>query len=278
MLLPSYTIDVWVTGSDESGNPYDSQGNTISDPLASWPLALTGPEISLRAADTVWSWSNPTPTPGEEVTLTVDARNNGASGNVTFVLQEYVGDSNWKTIDTTSVEVSNGKSIQVTLETTVGNEISRTFEYRLLLLDTGVEKERISIAPLMIKEEVDRDGTALANQVAESQLSVIMYLIALIAMSYAVWTMVQMRRIKRGEDIDESDQTADVVNEMQTKAVPAIHDTQVVQQNPVSTHTYCSNTSSATTATNWTSRRLDYGAMESLWPSIHAESKVKLQG
>ena len=87
----------------------------------------------------------------------------------------------------------------------------------------------------MIKEEVDRDGTALANQVAESQLSVIMYLIALIAMSYAVWTMVQMRRIKRGEDIDESDQTADVVNEMQTKAVPAIHDTQVVQQNPVST-------------------------------------------
>ena len=142
MLLPSYTIDVWVTGSDESGNPYDSQGNTISDPLASWPLALTGPEISLRAADTVWSWSNPTPTPGEEVTLTVDARNNGASGNVTFVLQEYVGDSNWKTIDTTSVEVSNGKSIQVTLETTVGNEISRTFEYRLLLLDTGVEKEK----------------------------------------------------------------------------------------------------------------------------------------
>ena len=129
------------------------------------------------------------------MTLTVNARNNGASGNVTFVLQEYVGDSNWKTIDTTSVEVSNGKSIQVTLETTVGNEISRTFEYRLLLLDTGVEKERISIAPLMIKEEVDRDGTALANQVAESQLSVIMYLIALIAMSYAVWTMVQIRRI-----------------------------------------------------------------------------------
>ena len=39
MLLPSYTIDVWVTGSDESGNPYDSQGNTISEPLASWPLA-----------------------------------------------------------------------------------------------------------------------------------------------------------------------------------------------------------------------------------------------
>ena len=54
MLLPSYTIDVWVTGSDESGNPYDSQDNTITNPLASWPLALTGPDISLRAADTMW--------------------------------------------------------------------------------------------------------------------------------------------------------------------------------------------------------------------------------
>ena len=42
-----------------------------------------------------------------------------------------------------------------------------------------MEKERISISPLLIKEEVDRDGTALANQVADSQLSVIMYLIAL---------------------------------------------------------------------------------------------------
>ena len=43
----------------------------------------------------------------------------------------------------------------------------------------GVEKERISISPLLVKEEVERDGTALANQVADSQLSVIMYLIAL---------------------------------------------------------------------------------------------------
>ena len=50
------------------------------------------------------------------------------------------------------------------------------------------EKERISISPLLVKEEVERDGTALANQVADSQLSVIMYLIALGSMSYTVWT------------------------------------------------------------------------------------------
>ena len=85
-----------------------------------------------------------------------------------------------------------------------------------------MEKERISISPLLVKEEVERDGTALANQVAESQLSVIMYLIALGSMSYAVWTMVQMRRIRRGEEVDESDQTAEVIENMDAKTVPEI--------------------------------------------------------
>ena len=74
----------------------------------------------------------------------------------------------------------------------------------------------------MYKRQVERDGTALANQVAESQLSVIMYLIALGSMSYAVWTMVQMRRIRRGEEVDESDQTAEVIENMDTKTVPEI--------------------------------------------------------
>ena len=73
-----------------------------------------------------------------------------------------------------------------------------------------------------MKEEVERDGTALANQVADSQLSVIMYLIALGSMSFAVWTMVQMRRIRRGEEIDESDQTAEVIENMDMKMVPEI--------------------------------------------------------
>ena len=85
------------------------------------------------------------------------------------------------------------------------------------MIDSGVEKERLSITPLLVKEEVERDGTALANQVADSQLSVVMYLIALASMSYAVWTMVQMRRIKRGDEVDESDQTAEVMENMAAK-------------------------------------------------------------
>ena len=49
-----------------------------------------------------------------------------------------------------------------------------------------------------------------------------MYIIALGAMSYAVWTMVQMRKIKRGEELDESDQTAEVVGTMDSKTIPDI--------------------------------------------------------
>ncbi|MBT5183865.1 MAG: hypothetical protein HOM47_01675 [Euryarchaeota archaeon] len=222
MLLPSYTIDVWVTGSDASGNPYDSDGNTLEAPLASWPLALTGPDVSLRAADTLWSWSNPTPIVDESVSLTVEARNSGASGNVTFVLQRLTSGENWETLSSVDISVSSGKTIQVKLLAIADGEVGDTLDHRLLLLDSGVEKERISITPLLIKGEVDRDGTALANQVADSQLSVVMYLIALGAMSYAVWTMVQIRKIRRGEEVDESDHTAEVEENMDGKLVPSI--------------------------------------------------------
>ncbi len=195
-LLPSYSIDVWVTGSDASGNPFNSDSNNINNPLASWGLALTGPDVSLRSAETFWSWSNPTPNPAESVHLSIETKNNGASGNVTFVLQRLVEGQNWETMDSKEITISSGSKAQLKLETIADYSVGDTVEFRLLLIDSGVEKERISIAPLMIKEEVQRDGTALANQVANSQLSVIMYLIALSAMSYAVWTMVQIRRIQ----------------------------------------------------------------------------------
>ena len=134
-------------------------------------------------------------------------------------------------MSSSSVEISSGKKAQIKLDATADGIPGDTLEHRILLLDSGVEKERISVAPLLVKEEVERDGTALANQVADSQLSVIMYLIALGSMSYAVWTMVQMRRIKRGDEVDESDQTAEVVENMQSKAVPEITSGVQVTQN-----------------------------------------------
>jgi hypothetical protein len=54
-------------------------------------------------------------------------------------------------------------------------------------------------------------------------------------MSYAVWTMVQIRRIKRGDDLDESDQTAEVVENMDGKVLPSIDMIPVATSQPPNT-------------------------------------------
>ena len=227
-LLPSYTIDVWVTGSDASGNPYGSDSNQLNEPLASWPLALTGPDVSLRAADTTWTWSDPSPNPGDSVQLVIQARNAGSTGEMTFLLQKKVEGDYWAEASSRTVEMSSGKNIQISLQIIADGLDGDTLEYRLLLLDSGVEKERISISPLLVKDEVERDGEALAGQVSDSALAVVMYLIALAAMSYAVWTMIQIRRIRRGDEEVEGDQTAEVIEEMmEDKEVPNVPDMSV---------------------------------------------------
>ena len=45
-LLPSYVVDIWVSGSDATGNPFETQNNNIDEPFATWPLSLLGPSIS----------------------------------------------------------------------------------------------------------------------------------------------------------------------------------------------------------------------------------------
>ena len=45
-LLPSYVVDIWVSGSDETGNPFETANNNINEPFATWPLSLLGPSIS----------------------------------------------------------------------------------------------------------------------------------------------------------------------------------------------------------------------------------------
>ena len=223
ILLPSYSIDVWATGSDASGNPYGSLQNTIDDPLASWSFALTGPDVSLRSPETVWEWSNPSPEPNEVVTLKIDSVNSGDSGNLTFILQRLNAENNWETVSMQEIDLASEQRFSVKLETISSQNVGDTLEHRILLLDSGVEKERISVTPLFVKEEVKRDGVALANQVADSKLSVVMYVIALLAISYAVWTMVQIRKMRNDSDTDENDQTDEVEIEMTKKIVPEIN-------------------------------------------------------
>tara|TARA_Y100001978_G_C23395751_1_gene292195 strand:- start:62 stop:592 length:531 start_codon:yes stop_codon:yes gene_type:complete len=121
------------------------------------------------------------------------------------------------------IDLASEQRFSVKLETISSQNVGDTLEYRILLLDSGVEKERISVTPLFVKEEVKRDGVALANQVADSKLSVVMYVIALLAISYAVWTMVQIRKMRNDSDTDENDQTDEVEIEMTKKIVPEIN-------------------------------------------------------
>ena len=56
----------------------------------------------------------------------------------------------------------------------------------------------MSLPPLLIKESVIRDGAALGTQISEYSFTVVMFVITLLAMSFGVYQMVIIRRIRRG--------------------------------------------------------------------------------
>jgi len=227
-ILPTYSIEVWITGSDKVGNPFSGSMNNEYSPLASWPFALSGPDISLRASDSLILWSNPSPSLNEEVQLNIEVVNHGEDGSITFVLQKLIGGKDWSDEDRVTIDSSTGEKIITKLNTTAAGEVGMGQVYRLLILDSGVEMDRISVTPLMITENVQRDGQALGTQLVESSLSVIMFVITLIAISYAMYQMVVIRRIRRGDLSieEESDDplsfTAEVEAEMQAKVLPVI--------------------------------------------------------
>ena len=98
-LLPSYFVDVWVSGSDAAGNPFVTQGNSLLEPVATWKLALLGPSFDIFSESSMVKWDKPTPVAGEEVTLTVSVENEGGRGNVSFVLQRFEDGGYWADID-----------------------------------------------------------------------------------------------------------------------------------------------------------------------------------
>ena len=227
-ILPTYSIEVWITGSDKVGNPFSSSMNNENSPLANWPFALSGPDVSLRASDSLIVWSNPSPSLDEEVQLNVNLANNGKDGTITLVLQKLIGGRDWSDEDIVNLNSSAGQNIVASLNTTATGDVGTGQIYRLLVLDSGVEMDRISVAPLMITENIQRDVQALGTQLGESSLSVIMFVITLFAVSYAMYQMVVIRRIRRGdlvfdeESIDSSSLTSEVEDLVHGKVLPAI--------------------------------------------------------
>ena len=87
-----------------------------------------------------------------------------------------------------------------------------------------VEMDRKTLDPLLVKEETIRDGEALALQAQEGAFSIVLYLIALVSLSLAMWLLVMNRRIREGElEGGVEDQTEEVLDDLNlAKTLPAI--------------------------------------------------------
>jgi hypothetical protein len=224
VLLPSYAVDVWVSGSDDAGNPFDTMDNSLSSPIASWPLALVGPSLDLSHEATDLSWSNPSPVEGESVQLNVAVLNQGGKGDVAFVLQRAVEGGFWADVVRADVVATAGSVTNAQLGTVADVNRGESVEYRLVILVDEVEMDRRTVDPLIVKGETIRDGDALAQQASESTFAIVLYLVALVSLSAAMWMLVLNRRIRtEGLEGGMMDETQAVVDEMNAdKSVPAI--------------------------------------------------------
>jgi len=110
------------------------------------------------------------------------------------------------------------------LPTIANGQVGDSMEFRLLVLVDEVEMDRKSIDPVLIKEQTIRDGEALAQQAQEGTFSIVLYVIALLSLSMAMWLLVVNRRIRQAElDGPSEDQTEEVLEEMSlSKSLPAI--------------------------------------------------------
>ena len=223
-LLPSYAVDVWVSGSDEAGNPYDTVSNSMSEPFASWPLALVGPRVDLQDPSTSMQWDVPSPYVGDTSKMVVNTNNLGGNGDVTFALQELVDGGFWSTVTAVELQATAGNPLTASLPVTADGPVGSSIEYRVLVLVDGVEMDRHTVDSLLIKEETVRDGEALTQQLSTDVFSVSLFIIALASVSFGLYAMVLRRRMLAPESEEElADQTDVVAEDMKSgKAVPEL--------------------------------------------------------
>ena len=229
-LLPSYVVDIWVSGSDATGNPFETQNNNIDQPFATWPLSLLGPSISFDRADTDIGWSNPSPTRDETSELEINVLNAGGKGDIRFVLQRLVDGGNWNEESNASLPISAGMMTYTSIPVVATVEPGQSQYYRLLVLVDGVEMDRYNVDPLIVKKDTVRDGDALAQQASDGQFAIFMYLVAVASLSAFLWMLVMYRKMKYGDDEFDADQTDVVSEEMEAKTVPELNTEMVTPQ------------------------------------------------
>ena len=166
MILPSYSMSVWITGSDRSGNPFLSEGNSEEDPAGVWSFALSGPMVDLDA-DVHLAWIDPSPRTGDVASLDVRARNTGADGNLRFEPSAMMVLGG--TVDAQEAEVGAGEDVSARLAYLVQEEPGDFIEFRVVVYDGPVEMDRLTVPSLIVTEVTLRDGAALAAQVQQGR-------------------------------------------------------------------------------------------------------------
>ena len=231
-LLPGYMVDIWFTGADMAGNPYDATNNSESHPYVTWRLIRTGPEIDLGTA--VIIWSNPSPSGGETVQLTVQGENLVAhSGDVQFVLIEEIAPGIWAdvagAISSTTVESNSPFAIAIELQTDEVDE-STVRRFRLAARDGHIDIDVLTLEALTVQPYTARDAEALGAQIQESSLVLLLYIAALAFAAFGVTMLVMYRRLLIGEPDDPMEQTLLVEDEMVEDTSPDSTHLDAVQQ------------------------------------------------
>ena len=127
--------------------------NAMSDPFASWPMALVGPRVDLQHEATSLQWDTPSPYEGETAKMMVKVDNLGGSGQVAFALQELVDGGFWATVSTVELDASPGDQIMTSLPVVANDPAGSSIDYRVVVLVDGVEMDRHSVDSLLIKAE-----------------------------------------------------------------------------------------------------------------------------
>jgi hypothetical protein len=129
---------------------------------------------------------------------------------------------NWAEISTVELEAGAGTDIQASLGAIADVEAGEQIEFRVLVLVDGVEMDRRTVDPLIVKHQTSRDADALKEQASEDQFTIILFVIAMLSVGFGVYTMIMSRRILRDEEFEESDQTAEVLADINSKTLPEI--------------------------------------------------------
>lgn len=227
-LLPGYIVDVWITGSDEAGNPYLAENNTEHTPLTQWRLIRVGPDINLRDEPTSIYWENPSPVGGQTAKLLIQGVNeNDQSGEITFVLLEEVETGRWIEVADieTSVQLEPMANWSVVLDLpTDPVEESEIHRYQLIARDRHIDIDWVTIEPIEVKPYTARDGEALSKQIDESSGLFVLYIIAVASLCFGVSMLVLYRREKQAsldEQIESMDQSEQADQSLATISPPA---------------------------------------------------------